>query len=499
MIPQFSRDDLKGIFHYTGKLIILLGYLLLIPLFVAILYKELNPAIDFIFSSLFSLSIGYLIVSQFPESSDINWRQGMTIASLIWLIYMLLGAIPLYLSGHYKSYLDSCFESMSALATTGLVLVCDLDHMASSYNFWRHFMCFIGGQGIILLGLLIFFKGASAFKIYVGEAREERILPNVVQTSKFIWFVSMCYLIVFTLILGFINILHGFSPSRAFFHAICIFMAGWDTAGFAVCSQNITYYHSGLIDLTTSVMVILGATSFALHYAVWTGKFKEIFENYEFKVFLSSIILLTFFGYIGYLKGIKNIDFISNFRIVLYQIISGHTGVGYTNIDQYHLKTYWNDFSLIILVIAMGLGGCSCSTSGGIKILRIGLLLKEIKKEIKGYSSPYSTVIVEKYHHIKDMSLSETQIKTSAIILIIYVTTYILGGIIGTFLGYPFLYSIFESTSACANVGLSVGITNPDMPNILKITYITEMWIGRLEFISVFVFIRFLLSLRSPE
>jgi trk system potassium uptake protein TrkH len=499
MIPQFSRDDLKGIFHYTGKLIILLGYLFLFPLFVALIYKEWNPAIDFIFSSLFSFSIGYLIIWRFPEEVDINWRQGMTIASLIWLIYMFLGAIPLYLSGHYNLYIDACFESMSALATTGLVLVKNLDHMANSYNFWRHFMCFIGGQGIILLGLLIFFRGASAFKIYVGEAREEKILPNVVQTAKFIWLVSMCYLIIFTLILGFVNIFHGISPSRSFFHAICIFMAGWDTAGFAVQSQNIAYYHSILIDIITSLTVILGAVSFGLHYAVWTGKFKEIFKNYEFKTFIVSIILLTFFAFIVFMKFTKNVDFFSSFRIVSYHIISGHTGVGYTNADSYYLKNYFPDFSLILLIIAMGFGGCSCSTSGGIKMLRIGLILKELKKEVKGYSLPTSTVVVEKFHHIKDISLTDTQVKLSSIILIMYIATYLIGGIIGTFFGYPFLHSLFESTSACANVGLSVGITNPDMPNLLKLTYIIEMWAGRLEFISIFVFIRFLFSLRSPE
>jgi trk system potassium uptake protein TrkH len=125
--------------------------------------------------------------------------------------------------------------------------------------------------------------------------------------------------------------------------------------------------------------------------------------------------------------------------------------------------------------------------------------LKELKKEITGYSSPTSTVVVEKFHHIKDISLTDSSVKLSSIMSIIYIATYLIGGIIGTFFGYPFLHSLFESTSAAGNVGLSIGITNPDMPNLLKLTYIIEMWIGRLEFISVFVFIRFLFSLRSPE
>lgn len=298
--------------------------------------------------------------------------------------------------------------------------------------------------------------------------------------------------------MGIINILNGFSVGNAFFNSICIFMAGWDTAGFAVHSQNITYYHSLLIEVITGIIVCLGALNFGLHYSVWTGKIKEVFENYEFKVFIMSLLFSITFALIGFLKTSQLPDFLSNFRIVSYQIISGHTGVGYTNIDSYSLKN-WPQISLIFLIIAMGLGGCSCSTSGGIKMLRIGVILKEIKKEIKIYSSPGSAIIIERFHHLKDIKLSDQQVKTFAIITILYILTYLIGGIIGTFYGYPFIYSLFESTSACANVGLSVGITDPSMPVFLKIFYIIEMYLGRLEFISVFVFMNYLFSLRSPE
>ncbi|MCM8818765.1 MAG: TrkH family potassium uptake protein, partial [Candidatus Omnitrophica bacterium] len=449
--------------------------------------------------SLFSIFLGYSLITLFPEETDLNWRQSMSITAIIWLIYMFIGAIPLFLSGHYNSYLDACFESMSALATTGLVLVNDLDHMAHCYNFWRHFMCFIGGQGIILIGLIIFFKGTSAFKIYVGEGREEKILPNIFKTAKFIWFVSSCYLIIFTLVIGIINIFfNGFSPNRAFFHALCIFMAGWDTAGFAVQSQNINYYHNPLIEILTSLIACLGALNFGLHYSIWTGKIKEIFKNYELKVFLISITILTIFTFLVFSKNSSSLNFFANFRVVSYQLISSHTGVGYSNIDSFSLKN-WPELSLIFLVIAMGFGGCSCSTSGGIKMLRIGLIIKEIKKEIKLYTSPTASIIIEKFHHLKDIELADSQVKTSSIILILFIFTYFLGSLIGTFYGYPFLYSIFESTSACANVGLSVGITNPSMPNLLKIVYIFEMYLGRLEFLSVFVFISYLFSLRSKE
>ena len=123
--------------------------------------------------------------------------QGMSLVGLSWLAAMFLGAIPLFLSGHWGSYLDACFDAMSGFATTGLVLVQDLDHLALSHNLWRHLMMFIGGQGIVIVALSFFVRGLSgAFKMYVGEARDERVLPNVVHTARFIWLVSIIYLIL---------------------------------------------------------------------------------------------------------------------------------------------------------------------------------------------------------------------------------------------------------------------------------------------------------------
>ncbi|MCD6407888.1 TrkH family potassium uptake protein, partial [bacterium] len=499
MIPQFSREDLKSILHYLGKLINGLGFLMLFPLLIGIINQEWNPSLDFIISSLLCLSTGYFILFKFPESTELNWRQGMSIVGLSWLLAMFFGSIPLFLSGHYNSYLDACFETMSAFATTGLVLVKDLDHMSYAHNFWRHFMCFIGGQGIILVALTFFVRGGSALKVYIGEGREEKIMPNIVQTARFIWLVSFTYLIIGTIILFLINIFHGFSPGRALFHGVCLFMAGWDTAGFAVQSQNILYYHSPGIELATVMIFILGAVNFGVHYAVWTGRPKELIRNFELKVFMISILLLFTVVCAGFFKTLPFSGFLSFFRKTFYQLISAHTGVGYSNISPSHFLTYWPTASLIGIIIAMGLGGSTSSTSGGIKMLRVGLFLKGIKKEIRKFTSPESAIVVENFHHIRDLTVEDNQLKMAGILIILFISLYITGGIIGTFYGYPFILSLFESVSAAANVGLSTGITSPDMPSVLKITYILEMWLGRLEFFSIFVLFKFLFSLRSPE
>jgi len=498
MIPYFSREDVGPILHYLGKIIQGIGALMFVPFFIGVLNGEWEPSMDFVLVSLFSIALGSVLLFIFREEKDLNWRQGMSVVTLCWIVVMLLGALPLYLSGHYLSYLDASFEAMSALATTGLVLVNDLDHMSYACNFWRHFMCFIGGQGIILVALTLFVRGGSAFKVYVGEAREERIMPNIIQTARFIWLVSLTYLVIGTAILFAINFWRGVSAGRALFHAICLFMAGWDTAGFAPQSQNVLYYHSYLIDLVTAMFFLLGAVNFGVHYAVWTGKPRELLKNYELKLYMASILITFFIVCIGFKAPLPFPNFISFFRESFYQLISAHTGVGYSNIS-IHNFSYWPPLAILGLIIAMGLGGSSTSTSGGIKILRIGILLKGIKKELKIFTSPGATVVVERFHHIREITIEDNHIKMAAIITLLYIALYLAGGMIGVFYGYPFLPALFESVSASANVGLSMGITSPFMPAGLKLTYIIQMWMGRLEFFSIFVFFSFLLSLKSSE
>ena len=144
----------------------------------------------------------------------------------------------------------------------------------------------------------------------------------------------------------------------------------------------------------------------------------------------------------------------------------------------------------------MGFGGSSSSTAGGIKIIRVGIFLKGIKKEIKKFAFPESAVVVEKFHHIREILLEDTQLKMASLLIISYISLYLFGALVGCFYDYPFLLSLFESVSAAANVGLSVGITSPLMPTGLKLTYIFEMWVGRLEFFSILVLFKSLFMVR---
>ncbi|MFH1406409.1 MAG: TrkH family potassium uptake protein [Candidatus Omnitrophota bacterium] len=495
MILRPRLEDFKVIGFYLGRVIIAIGILNLLPLLVALGAGEINVVLDFAISAATHLIYGYALVFLCRTKKEIGWMHGMVVAALSWLFASALGALPLYLSGHWASYLDAMFDATSGYATTGLTLVRDLDHLAMGHNFWRHFMMFLGGQGIVVAALSFLVRGSvGTFTMYVGEARDERILPNIIHTARFIWLVSIVYLILGTLALGIAAIWEGMPTAKAFFHGVCIFMAAFDTGGFAPHSQNILYYHSFLLETITVIIMFLGAINFKLHYALWNGDRKEIWKNIETITFFAAIIFTFALVASGLARNGVYPQIMVMFRKGFYQLISGHTGTGYMTIYAKQFMAEWGPLALLALIVAMALGGCACSTTGGIKMLRVGLVWKALRQDVKQILSPEASIIVEKFHHIKERILEDKQARSATMIMLCYLLFYGAGAIIGVVCGYPLREALFESVSALANVGLSCGITGPSMPGLLKVTYIIQMIAGRLEFISVFALIGFVVA-----
>ena len=495
MILKPRLEDLKVIGFYLGKIILGLAITMLVPILIGASFKEINPALDFVIAIEVSVFIGVLFTKICHTEKDLNWMQGMVVVSLSWLVAMTLCAVPLYLSGHYKSFLDACFETMSGLTTTGLSLVQDLDHLSYAHNFWRHLGPFIGGQGIAIIALSFLLKGTSgAFKMYVGEGRDERLLPNVIHTARFIWLISIVYLIIGTLALGITGICIGLKPVNSFFHGACIFMAGFDTAGFAPQSQNILYYHSLIFEIITILIMIIGSLNFNFHYQLWIGNRKETFKNIETRTFFISITLTFLVVAIGLNQLGVYPQAIVLFRKGFFQLISAHTTTGYMTVYAQQFISEWGNLALFGLICAMALGGCICSTAGGIKMLRVGVICKALKEDLKRVIMPEKAIVIERFHHIKEIFLEDKLARSALTITLAYIVLYGLGALVGMFYGYPFLESLFESTSAAANVGLSCGITNATMPAALKVTYIIQMWAGRLEFMSIFTIVGFLVA-----
>ena len=183
------------------------------------------------------------------------------------------------------------------------------------------------------------------------------------------------------------------------------------------------------------------------------------------------------------------------FRKGFYQLISGHVGTGYATVYPKQFVFEWGGLSLVAITIAMAFGGSACSTAGGIKALRIGIVYKALRQDIKRIIFHENTILVEKFHHIKEVILQDRHVRPAAIIMLCYLLMYFVGAIMGMLFGYEPLQALFESVSAAANVGLSCGITIPTMPALLKFTYILQMWLGRLEFVAIFTLIQFVVAI----
>lgn len=494
MLIKPSIEDLKVIGFNIGRIIIAFGLTMLIPLLTGLFMAEWNAAIDFGIGFLICLIVGELLLISCKTDKDLSWVNGLVVTSTSWLVAMILGAIPLFYSGHYFSFLDASFDSMSGISTTGLSLIQNLDHLSHAHNMWRHLTIFLGGQGIIIIGLTFFIRGsAGAYRLYVGEAREEKILPNVIQTARFIWSISFIYLIVGILFLSVLFSQLGISLVRSFLHSIWIFMAAYDTGGFTPQSQSILYYHNSLVEIVTMAFMILGSLNFSLHFTFWNGNIKELRKNIEVITLAGSVVFISALALISLLKFATYPGWIAILRKGFYHIVSAHSTTGYMTIYSSQFKE-WGSLGIFAIIMAMAFGGSACCSAGGIKVLRIALSFKYLKQNVRAILSPGGAVIIEKFHHIKDIMLSDKIIRSTLIITLIYIVAYFAGTAIGMYYGYSLEDSTFESVSACANVGLSIGVTAPSMPSGLKITYIILMWLGRLEFMSIFALIGFLIA-----
>ncbi len=497
MISRPYISDYRLISFYTGKIVSGVAMLMLVPLATAVFCREWASFFDFLISGGITLIIGMIFLMLGERKAQLRWLHAMVIAAFSWLVCMMLAALPHVLSGHFLSYLDACFDVMSGFTTTGLTIIQDLDHVSDSLNMWRHLLTFIGGQGMIAMVITFLVRGtAGAYMMYVGEGKDEKLLPNVVQTARAIWIISVAYLVLGTIVLSVIAHMEGIvSPVRAVLHGMWIYMSAWSTGGFAPQSQNIMYYHSLLMETVAMVFMILGSFNFILHYAVWSGKRTELFKNIELVSFAVTVTVTFSILMFALIKAGIYADALAYFRRAAFILISGHTGTGLQNIYAIQFIRDWGPFAMIAITIAMMIGGSACSTCGGIKGLRMGLLFKGLYHEIKRIILPESAVFNTKYHHIKDLDVTDQTLKMVGIIIICFIGLYVAGGVLGQFYGYPFVDSLFESVSAGSTTGLSCGITSAAMPTALKVYYIFAMWAGRLEFLSVFGLLAFTISI----
>jgi len=493
MLLRPQKQDYRIIGYYTGKIIIGIGLIMTLPMFTSLFFSEWNPALDFAIGISACLIVGLSLMMCCETDRDLLWMHGMVTAAFSWALATVLGAIPHYLSGHFLSYLDACFDIMSGYTTTGLCLIQNMDHISHGLNMWRHLLTYLGGQGMIVVAITFLFKGtAGAYRLYVGEGKDERLLPNVVQTARAIWMISLTYLAIGTAVLFVANLLAGMTPVRSLLHGLWIFMGSWSTGGFAPQSQNLLYYHSPLVEFVTVIIFIIGSYNFALHYSVWQGNYKEVRRNIETVSFSTTVMITSVISIIGLMQVLFYPNLASLFRRCFYQIVSAHTTTGNATMYPIQFLNNWNVLATMGIMIAMSIGGSACSTAGGIKGIRVGVLFKALINDIHRIFSPDSAVITHKFHHIRDIVLEDRHVRAASLITISYMVMYLFGAVVGIFYGYSLQASLFDSISAGSNSGLSCGLTAATMPTAMKLLYIVMMWAGRLEFISIFALLAFI-------
>ncbi|MBW3621233.1 MAG: TrkH family potassium uptake protein, partial [Actinobacteria bacterium] len=247
MLIRPERRDLTLIAFYLGKVIFGIGLLQLVPLAYALVARDWNDVSALAVGASLAIMVGRLTEIRLYTTEVLDWSHGMVTVALAWFLGPLFLAIPLYLTDHFAGFSDAFFDAMSGLTTSGLALIQDLDHLSPAMQVLRHLTHFAGGQGIIIVVLTVFASSAAQVgTLYVGEGRDDRIVPNVIRTARFIYLVAFAYLGVGTVALTLAGMHAGLTPGRALFHGVNIFMAAFDTGGFAPYSSSIAYYHSAV-------------------------------------------------------------------------------------------------------------------------------------------------------------------------------------------------------------------------------------------------------------
>ena len=490
MWERLTWSDVRIIAHYLGVLLSFMSAGFAIPFVVALLCEEWESAAHYLLVAGIALIVGTLLRFLHIRPGKISHHQALFVTGLSWIVLGLMAAVPLYMSGHYLSPTDAVFDAVSGLTTTGASVIVDLDHLSNADNMWRFLMHGIGGLGLIVVGVTfgLFGRGGGA-SLYSSEGRSEHIVPNVMQTARFIFRIAAVVILIATFLLFVLCALQGMEPSRAFLHSLWLSMSAFMTGGFAPVQQSVLYYRSAAVEFIIMIVMFFGSINFVLHSSILRGKVRDFFRDTEtITTFLwLSVLIVVLAATISgaqYFSGLP-----AMLRHDLFMVISAYSTTGFANINETQLTSSYTSGALITLAILMGVGGGSGSTAGGIKLNRVGFIFKTIFAALRQSLAPESARIVIPYYHMGDRILDSATVRSAMTVTSLYTITYIVGALMGIAAGYDATKSIFESVAMASNAGITSGIIVPGMSAPLELFYIFEMWAGRLEFVTLFALI----------
>jgi len=481
--------DFRLVAGILGWLLFFLGVAMLLPFLIALIYHEPSWS-AFIITAGGTMLIGGTLFYLYKPEEELRMREAFMIVGLIWFLGSVFGAFPFILSGSLDSYTDAVFEAMSGLTTTGATIFGgvtasgiqnpDIESLDKSILFWRSLSHWMGGMGIIVLTLaLLPLLGIGGMQLYQAEysgSTADKITPRIQETAMLLW----------TIYVGLTAaefILLWFHPSMDWFEAINHAFATLATGGFSTKNASIAAFDSVYIDLIITLFMFLAGINFALHYRLFTGDSMPFFQNRELRFYALLTLIFTVLIAAG-LFITQDYSIGKAIRYGTFQVVSILTTTGFGT-DDYLL---WMPFTSFLLFLLFFTGGCAGSTGGGIKMMRLMIIMKNISREFRQIVHPQAVLPIR----IGERVVESKILKTVLGFFVMYFIIFAAGAIIMSAMGFDMMSAMGASIASLGNVGPGWGEFGPvenyaKVPIFGKWVLLILMMIGRLELFTVLV------------
>lgn len=500
MWQRFSLYDLRVIGHYLGTLTQLFAALMAVPFLTALVFQEWEPAERYLLGIGIALVVGTLLQFLRIEPGRLGRRQALAVTGFAWIVLAFFASVPLFLSGHYATYMDALFDGVSGLTTTGATVALDIDHFSNADNMFRFMMHLVGGLGLIVVALSLgIFGKRSGSSLYTAEGRSEHVVPNVVQTTQLISRITLVVIFIAAVVLTALCISIGMEPVRAVLQSIWLAISAFNTGGFAPMAESVSYYNSIPIEIFLMLLMILGSISFVVHAEVWKGRLQSFFGDIEIRTMLIWLLVMTVVVAASLSASALFSDLPAMIRRGLFMVVSAFSTTGFQNVTTNQLTTVFSSGAFLALALIMAVGGSAGSTAGGVKLYRVGVIFKSIVSTVKEAVSPSSARVVVSYNHLGRRVLSSDAVKEAMTVFVLFVITYSVGALVGIAHGYEASQAIMESVAMTSNGGVITGIVTPGMSPSLEAFYIFQMWAGRLEFVTLLAVLAEIIASLAPR
>lgn len=468
--------NFQPISNVVGVQIIIVGFLMVTAIPFSLYFLD-GEALSLLWSGLITIGVGSALwFYKFDVKAQVTKKEGYVIVVLGWVLMVLFGTLPYVFSGVTPTYSDALFETMSGMTTTGATIFNEIESLPKGILFWRSMTQWIGGMGIIVLTVAIFpllgFGGIELFTAETPGPTSDKLHPRIQETAKRLWLLYLGLTALLCLILSVMGM--------GFFDGINHAFTTMATAGFSTRDASLAYY-SPAIQYVIILFMFIAGTNYAVLYLMLKNKWKNIWQYDEFKFYLSLVVGLTImFSFIMVLDVGKPIE--TAIRESMFTIIALMTTTGYA-IGDY---TSWSPVLTFFCFLLMFSGASAGSTSGGIKLIRHTVFLKNIYLEIKRVLHPRAII---------PLRINNTVVRTRVLInilvfLLIYIAIFLVGSGILIAWGIDSTTAVGAVASSLGNVGPAIGSVGPadtyaHLPGTIKVILSFLMLIGRLELFTV--------------